>query len=118
MKVRCLTSGLAAAGLAATSALAAASMAFVGPSMAQSAPTAAPRTTSSSTGADSSVMKGRQVFQDVCGSCHDPAVTTGQMKSHEDWEATVSRMATEGAPLSDEQIAQVVDYLSKAYGIK
>jgi mono/diheme cytochrome c family protein len=59
---------------------------------------------------------GQAVFQDVCGNCHDLALSTGLKKSRDDWQATVSRMVSNGAPLSDAQVALVVDYLAKAYG--
>jgi cytochrome c5 len=61
-------------------------------------------------------MPGKAVFQDTCGNCHDLAVTTDQRKSREDWNTTVTRMVSNGAPLSDDQVAQVVDYLAKNYG--
>ena len=109
MKFGSLALGLAIGGCLALSALAA-----VSADVAHAA--GASSTAPGSATSDAAVLKGKQVFQEVCGACHDLAVSTSQTKSREDWQATVSRMANDGAALNDEQIAQVVAYLAKTYG--
>jgi cytochrome c5 len=96
---RWIASGVAAAALMAVSAVMAASMAH-----AASAP------------ANGAAAPGKAIFEEQCGTCHELSVTTELRKSHDEWQATVARMITSGAALSDEQAAQVVDYLSKNYG--
>ncbi|MGZ3273725.1 MAG: c-type cytochrome [Caulobacteraceae bacterium] len=112
MKLGWLALGLTAAGLFTVPAVAAVSMELADPAAAQPVSSAAPVPAAS----DGAAVKGKQVFQEICGSCHDLAVSTVQMKSHDDWQATVSRMANEGAALTDDQVAQVVAYLTKTYG--
>jgi cytochrome c5 len=112
MKRGWLSLGLSAGVLFAMSVVTVCPMALAEPAAAQTSQSTAPGHTAS----DSAAMKGKQVFEEVCGACHDPAVSTAQVKSRDDWQATVSRMATEGAPLTDEQVAQVVAFLAKNYG--
>ena len=114
MKLGWLALGFAAAGLLAAPAVAAVSMDRAQPAAAQSGPSDAP----SAAASDNTAAKGKQVFQETCGACHDLAVSTGQTKSRDDWQATVSRMENEGAPITDEQAAQVVAYLSKNFGAR
>lgn len=115
MKLGWKVPGSAAAGLLALSTVAAASPALVAPAGAQPAVAAA---SPAAEGANGGATAGKQVFQDVCGSCHDAALSTDQKKNREDWQVTVSRMVSNGAGLSDDQVAQVVDYLAQNYGTK
>jgi len=112
MKLGWFALGLTAAGLLTVPAVAAVSMDLAQPTSAQPASSASPVPAASDGGA----MKGKQVFQQICGACHDLAVSTGQVKSREDWQATVSRMANDGAALTDEEVAEVVAYLARNYG--
>jgi cytochrome c5 len=66
--------------------------------------------------ANSGAAPGKAVFEELCGNCHDLAVTTDQRKSRDGWQTTVTRMVSSGAALTDEQAAQVIDYLTKNYG--
>lgn len=117
MRLGWIALGLAATGLLTLPAIAGASTAAAGQTEAQPSPSATSSPTPGSA-ANGAGMPGKQVFQDVCGSCHDLTVSTDQTKSREDWQATVSRMVNSGAPLSDEQAAEVVDYLAKNYGTR
>jgi competence protein ComEA len=58
---------------------------------------------------------GRDTVIRVCGSCHaaDNVVSHGQ--SREDWEATVGTMAGFGMSASDEEVADILDYLAKNF---
>jgi quinoprotein glucose dehydrogenase len=52
-----------------------------------------------------------------CGAtCHSIEVVTSQRLSKEDWNTMVRGMIARGAPLSDAQVAPVVEYLSTALG--
>lgn len=57
----------------------------------------------------------QKILTDVCSNCHDISITTDLRKTREEWENTVGRMISNGAALSDQQAALVVDYLAKAY---
>ena len=59
---------------------------------------------------------GKAVFESVCSNCHELSIATDQRKTRADWGETVDRMIGHGAPLSSDQAAQVVDYLTKTYG--
>jgi competence protein ComEA len=60
--------------------------------------------------------KGKEIVQNVCSQCHGlNAVATSRM-SKEDWENTVLDMVARGAPLLDEEIDTVVQYLSSNLG--
>ena len=95
-----ITPGVAAAAFLAVSAAVATSGAL--------AASAAP--------ASSAAAPGKTVFEASCGNCHDLAVSTDLRKSRDEWQATVNRMITSGASLSDDEAANVVDYLAKNYG--
>jgi cytochrome c5 len=66
--------------------------------------------------ATNAAAPGKAVFEDQCGTCHDLAVSTDLRKSRDEWQATVNRMLTSGASLTDDEVAKVVDYLTKNYG--
>ena len=104
--LRWIAPGVAAAALLALSAVAATA----------ASPKAAPASASTAAAPANSAAMGKAVFQDMCGTCHDLAVSTDQRKTREAWQTTVSRMVTSGAALSDDEVAQVVDYLAKNYG--
>ena len=72
--------------------------------------------TASAAPAGSAAAPGKTVFEASCGNCHDLAVSTDLRKSRDEWQATVNRMITSGAALSDDEAANVVDYLAKNYG--
>jgi len=56
--------------------------------------------------------KGKEIVQNVCSQCHGlNAVATSRM-SKEDWENTVLDMVARGAPLLEEEIDTVVQYLA------
>ncbi len=66
-----------------------------------------------------SSLPGYQLTQAHCMICHSAQYV--QMQPHSSprgyWEATVKKMKTPfGAPLPDEDIAPIVEYLTKTYG--
>jgi hypothetical protein len=54
-------------------------------------------------------------FEDVCGNCHDLYVTTDQRKTRDGWATTVGKMIGYGAPLSEAEAGEILDYLSTQY---
>jgi competence protein ComEA len=58
----------------------------------------------------------KATFLRVCSGCHETDVATGARHSRKDWEAIVGQMIDIGAPASDAEFSQIVDYLSANYG--
>ena len=61
---------------------------------------------------------GRETVQAACGMCHslDYVVINSPFLDRAGWERTVRKMTSVmGAPLTDEQVATVVEYLSRYY---
>lgn len=48
----------------------------------------------------------------VCSGCHSPEVAAQQRLSRDGWSELVETMATRGAVATDDELKQVVDYLS------
>jgi competence ComEA-like helix-hairpin-helix protein len=55
---------------------------------------------------------GKETTQKVCGSCHGPEVVIGRQESREAWGAIVQDMVERGATGTEDQLYEVVDYLS------
>lgn len=56
------------------------------------------------------------LVQDRCTECHGLDRVTRASKSNDEWEATVSRMTSLGADLSNEEQTVLVDHLAQTYG--
>jgi Cytochrome c. len=56
---------------------------------------------------------GRETVKKVCASCHPAEIVLGRGMSREQWGGVVSNMIGRGAKGSEEEFAQVVDYLAK-----
>ena len=59
---------------------------------------------------------GRDLTASTCSKCHSLANITSLHQDRDAWSATVSKMVSFGAAGSDEDFAQIVDYLSKNFG--
>ncbi len=59
----------------------------------------------------------KQLFENVCGACHSADRVIGEPREKQEWSATVERMAQLGASASDEEMAQIVTYLTKYFGM-
>lgn len=61
---------------------------------------------------------GRDTVDIICGSCHSHRYITMQPRfSRKAWEATVDKMKkTYGAPIPDEKVKEVIDYLVAVRG--
>jgi cytochrome c5 len=56
------------------------------------------------------------VVTTVCASCHTLDRVKNKVGDKDAWTATVTRMKEKGAGLTDQQVPQVVDYLTRAAG--
>ena len=56
---------------------------------------------------------GREQVKKVCSACHPAEVVLGEGMSREQWGGLVSNMISRGAKGTDEEFAQIVDYLTK-----
>ena len=59
---------------------------------------------------------GRDITVSTCSKCHSLANITSQHKDRDAWNATITKMVGYGATASDEDLAQILDYLTKNYG--
>ncbi|HEY3837884.1 MAG TPA: helix-hairpin-helix domain-containing protein [Bryobacteraceae bacterium] len=55
---------------------------------------------------------GKAVTQKVCGACHAAELVIGRQEERETWGAIVEDMIQRGAQGTDDEMYQVVDYLS------
>ncbi len=55
---------------------------------------------------------GKETTQKVCGSCHAAEMVIGRQETRESWGAIVEDMIQRGATGTDDELYQVVDYLS------
>lgn len=61
--------------------------------------------------------KHRELYENVCGSCHGADKVIGEQRDHDGWSFTVRVMAQMGASASEEEQDQIVDYLVKYFGM-
>src|SRR5262245_57401860 len=59
----------------------------------------------------------KQLFVNVCGSCHEADLVIGDPREPQGWSFTVDRMVEKGASASDEELEQIVNYLVKYFGM-
>ena len=55
----------------------------------------------------------RETVQRICSACHPAQIVVGRGMTREQWGGIVSNMISRGAKGSDEEFAQVVDYLAQ-----
>lgn len=60
--------------------------------------------------------RGEQLFQSTCAGCHELALAVSQRNTPERWRAVIDDMANRGAPGSDDDLAEVRDYLLRVHG--
>jgi competence protein ComEA len=61
---------------------------------------------------------GRDVVMRVCSKCHDPSIAAEQDLDATGWKELVNQMAANGANGTDEEFAQITDYLAKSFPAK
>ena len=60
---------------------------------------------------------GKQILLNTCTMCHDLSRIKNGRRSPEEWEETLLAMLNEGAPVSDEQLPIIHEYLSRHFGV-
>ena len=60
--------------------------------------------------------RGRELFEDICSSCHALERVEKQALSKEQWSTFIKGMISEGNPVNDEEFALLVDYLAEHFG--
>jgi len=60
--------------------------------------------------------EGKQVVADTCGQCHELRFVTDTRRTHGQWQYIVSMMIEMGAPVPEDQVEVVVDYLARNFG--
>lgn len=63
----------------------------------------------------SAAADGATLLEERCSVCHPSDRPKSMKKTLEQWDATVTRMMSKGARLTEEEKATLVDYLSKTY---
>ena len=59
----------------------------------------------------------KELYENVCGSCHSPDKVIGEQRDHDGWAYTVRVMAQMGTSPSDEELDQIINYLVKYFGM-
>ncbi len=60
-------------------------------------------------------LDGKAILESRCVECHDLTRVTTKAKTLEGWQTTVTRMINNGADLSAEEEALLVQYLADTY---
>src|SRR6187200_3507689 len=58
----------------------------------------------------------KEVYENVCGSCHSADKVIGEQRDHDAWAYTVRVMAQMGTPPAEEELDQIITYLVKYFG--
>lgn len=58
---------------------------------------------------------GREIFQIICSSCHQPTVVLDKRWTKEAWQTKVTEMLQEEIDVTESERKQIVDYLSKSF---
>ena len=59
----------------------------------------------------------KKTFEAVCGGCHDIDTAIGMRHDKAGWQTVVDSMTQRGARASDQELAAIVDYLAKYFGV-
>jgi len=60
--------------------------------------------------------RGRELVEDVCTYCHNLNRLRGKELSREEWRGLTKGMISEGAPVTDDELSMILDYLAKHFG--
>lgn len=64
-------------------------------------------------------VDGKALFEKTCSLCHSIERPKSKKKTAKEWEGTVMRMKNvNGAPVTDEEVKIVIEYLTENYGTK
>ena len=59
--------------------------------------------------------EGKNLVQNVCGSCHDTDIVASQRHTKEEWQGVVEGMVQSGGSVSSDDIKIIVAYLAKSF---
>jgi hypothetical protein len=62
--------------------------------------------------------RGRELVENVCTYCHNLDRLRGKELGREEWRGLTKGMISEGAPVTDDELSTILDYLAKNYGRK
>lgn len=62
--------------------------------------------------------RGRELVEDICSLCHEWQRVQEHEWSKEEWAGTIRGMIDQGAPVTDEEFEQMVNYLARNFGKK
>jgi competence protein ComEA len=58
---------------------------------------------------------GREIFEIICSSCHQPTVVLDKRWTKEAWQTKVTEMLQEEVDVTETERTQIVNYLSKSF---
>jgi competence protein ComEA len=58
---------------------------------------------------------GREIFEIICSSCHQPTVVLDKRWTKAAWQTKVTEMLQEEVDVTETERTQIVDYLSKSF---
>jgi hypothetical protein len=61
------------------------------------------------------MVRAKATFENLCGSCHETALATDARYNREGWKQVVERMFGFGMSATDEQAAEIVEYLTATH---
>ena len=60
--------------------------------------------------------RGKELVEEICSLCHEWERVKAQHLSKDQWAGVIKGMIFEGAPVTDEEFDQIVNYLARNYG--
>jgi competence protein ComEA len=61
---------------------------------------------------------GKETTQKICGSCHGAEIVVGRKMTRDGWNQLVVNMIERGAQGSDDEFADIVDYLTNTVSVE
>jgi len=55
---------------------------------------------------------GKELVVKRCGACHSPQIVAGEDETRDQWNDTLNQMMGMGAPLTEDEFNQILDYLA------
>jgi cytochrome c5 len=60
--------------------------------------------------------RGQELVEEICSLCHEWQRIQEQHLSRDQWAGVIKGMIFEGAPVTDDEFDQIVNYLARTYG--
>jgi cytochrome c5 len=60
--------------------------------------------------------RGKELVEEICSLCHEWQRVQTQHLTKDEWAGVIKGMIFEGAPVTDGEFDQIVNYLAKTYG--